>query len=482
MQTWVDGRVLRVGSEMGPVTIVARRGTPGLDTALDLLARNDVAHRLVDLDRDPLARLLDVGSLRGRRLPLVLRPDGSCLEGLDGYVEPVPGRVQPENADRYLASARWRTALAQHVGLSTRPAHNLYDVVIVGAGPAGLTAAVYAASEGLRALVVERHAPGGQAGTSSRIENYPGFPEGVSGGELADSTHRQARRLGAEFVVGVEIESAQPETDRTVLVNLTSGSTVKAHTGVIATGVAYRQLGSAGVDDFLGRGVHYGASTEWAPGYRDRPVIVVGGANSAGQAALHLADYARHVTMVVRGRSLAERMSNYLVERIESHERITVRTRSAIASAEGRTALERVVVEGPKGQDVLDADGLFVLIGGAPLTAGVGDWLRCDDRGYIMTGPDLRRAADHDWWSLDRDPLFLESSQPGLFVAGDVRHGSIKRVASAVGEGAMAVALVHKYLETLEGESRRATQPAVGDVSRQQQPGHPARNETKGAS
>jgi thioredoxin reductase (NADPH) len=306
--------------------------------------------------------------------------------------------------------------------------------VIVGAGPAGLTAAVYAPSEGLRCLVVERQAPGGQAGTSSRIENYPGFSEGVSGGELADCTYHQARRLGAEFVIGVEIESAQPEPDRTVRVNLTSGSAVSARTGVIATGVAYRQLDRPGVEDFLGRGVHYGASTEGAPGYRDRPVVVVGGANSAGQAALHLAGYARDVTMVVRGKSLAEKTSSYLVERIEAHDRITVRTRSAIARAEGRASLERVVVAGPDGDEVLDANGLFVLIGGAPLTAGVGDWLRCDEQGYFMTGPDLRVAADRTWWPLDRDPLFLESGQPGLFVAGDVRHGSIKRVASAVGE------------------------------------------------
>jgi thioredoxin reductase (NADPH) len=441
----------------GPVTIVARRGTPGLDTARDLLAQNEVPHRWVDLDRDPLARLLDPRTLRGRRLPVVLFPDGSCLEGLDDYLEPVPGHEVPENADRYLASFQWRAALARRAGLPTVPAHKHYDVVIVGAGPAGLTAAVYAASEGLRALVVERLAPGGQAGTSSRIENYPGFPEGVSGGQLADFTYRQARRLGAEFVVGVDIDSAHPQPDGTVSVNLSGGASVTTDTGVVATGVDYRHLEGAGVDDFLGRGVHYGSSAGVASDYRDCRVVVVGGANSAGQAALHLAGYARHVTMVVRGRSLEKIMSRYLIERIEAHDRITVRTQSAISRAEGRTSLERIVVSGPEGDEVLDADGLFVLIGGAPLTGKIADWLRCDDRGYLMTGPDLLGTPDRGWWPLDRDPLFLESSQPGVFVAGDVRYGSMKRVASAVGEGAMAIALVHSYLETRDAESRRAS-------------------------
>ena len=441
----------------GPVTIVARRGNPGLDTARDLLAQNEVPHRWVDLDRDPLARLLDPRTLRGRRLPVVLFPDGSCLEGLDDYLEPVPGHEVPENADRYLASFQWRAALARRAGLPTVPAHKHYDVVIVGAGPAGLTAAVYAASEGLRALVVERLAPGGQAGTSSRIENYPGFPEGVSGGQLADFTYRQARRLGAEFVVGVDIDSAHPQPDGTVSVNLSGGASVTTDTGVVATGVDYRHLEGAGVDDFLGRGVHYGSSAGVASDYRDCRVVVVGGANSAGQAALHLAGYARHVTMVVRGRSLEKIMSRYLIERIESHDRITVRTQSAISRAEGRTSLERIVVSGPEGDEVLDADGLFVLIGGAPLTGKIADWLRCDDRGYLMTGPDLLGTPDRGWWPLDRDPLFLESSQPGVFVAGDVRYGSMKRVASAVGEGAMGIALFPSYLETLEAESRRAS-------------------------
>ena len=219
-------------------------------------------------------------------------------------------------------------------------------MVIVGAGPAGLTAAVYAASEGLLTLVCERHAPGGQAGTSSRIENYPGFPDGVGGAELAAGTYQQARRLGAEFLIGVEIESAHPEPDQTVDVTLTSGAQLRGRSGVIATGVAYRRLDAAGVQQFVGRGVHYGSATDAAATYRGRCVIVVGGANSAGQAALHLAAHARHVTMLVRSESLARAMSRYLVDRIESHEQITVRTNKRVTRAEGSDWLERVVKRG----------------------------------------------------------------------------------------------------------------------------------------
>jgi thioredoxin reductase (NADPH) len=436
---------------VGP-TIVGRRSTPGADAARELLARNDVPHRWVDLDRDPLAPLLETESLSAGRLPLVLFPDGTQLEGPEDYTELVSGRTQGVARERYLASARWRAELAARAGLPTTPTDELYDVVIVGAGPAGLTAAVYAASEGLRTLVCERHAPGGQAGTSSRIENYPGFPDGVGGAELAAGTYQQARRLGAEFLFGVEIESAHPESDQIIDITLTSGSELRGRSGVIATGVAYRQLNAPGVEQFVGRGVHYGSATDAAPTYGDGHVIVVGGANSAGQAALHLATYARQVTMLVRGESLAQAMSRYLVDRIEAHERITVRTSTHVSQADGGDWLERVVIAGPDGEESLDAGGMFVLIGGEPLTAGVEDWLRCDAGGYLMTGPDLHAEADRSWWPLARDPLFLESSQPGLFVAGDIRHGSIKRVASAVGEGAMSIALVHSYLATLDGD------------------------------
>ena len=435
---------------VGP-TIVGRRTTPGADAARDLLTRNEVFHRWVDLDSDPLVPLLETESLNAGRLPLVLFPDGTRLEGPEVYIELISGQTEGVTRERYLASAHWRAELAGRAGLPTAPSHELYDVVIVGAGPAGLTAAVYAASEGLRTLVCERHAPGGQAGTSSRIENYPGFPEGIGGAELAAGTYRQARRLGAEFLIGVEIESAHPGSDQIIGLTLTSGAELRGRSGVIATGVAYRQLDAPGVEQLVGRGVHYGSATDAAPTYAGGHVVVVGGANSAGQAALHLATYAKHLTMLVRGESLARGMSRYLVDRIEAHERIAVLTSTHVSRVEGGDWLERVVVVGPDGEASLDAGGMFVLIGGKPFTAGIEDWLRCDAGGYLMTGPALYAAADRSWWPLARDPLFLESSQPGLFVAGDVRHGSIKRVASAVGDGATSIALVHSYLATLDG-------------------------------
>ena len=356
-------------------------------------------------------------------------------------------------ASDYQASLLWRTELATRAGLPTNPEHEDYDLVVLGAGPAGLTAAVYAASEGQRTLIVEFDAPGGQAGTSSRIENYPGFPDGVSGAELADGAYRQAQRLGAEFLIGVLVVHARPQPDGSVEVEFSSGSTIRARSGLIATGVAYRRLDIPGIEELIGRGVRYGSSSGGAAGYEGQRVAVVGGANSAGQAALHLADHAARVTMLVRGDSLDRAMSRYLVDRIEQHDRITVRTGTAVVGGDGRDRLESVAIEGAEGDQTLPIDALFVLIGAEPLTAGVEDWLRCDDRGYFVTGPDLLQSSGRSWWPLERDPLFLESSQPGLFVAGDVRHGSIKRVASAVGEGAMAASLIHAYLAALDGDT-----------------------------
>jgi thioredoxin reductase len=284
-----------------------------------------------------------------------------------------PARTPPDAAEAYLSSGRCRSELARRAGLCTAPEHELYDVLVIGAGPAGLTAAVYAASEGLRTLVLERVAPGGQAGTSARIENYPGFPEGVSGADLARGAHRQAVRFGAE--------------------------------------------------------------------------ILVGGANSAGQAALHLAAHTRSVIMVVRADSLRAGMSRDLVDRICATANITVLTGTCVVGAAGAPRLQTVAVADRNGHErEVRADAMYVLIGGQPLTAGVEGWLSRDTGGYPMTGADLRRDGANGRWPLGRDALPLESSQPGVFIAGDVRHGSIKRVASAVGEGAMAIALVHTYL------------------------------------
>ena len=284
-----------------PVTLFGRRGQAAAETAREFLRRNQVPVRWVDLDLDPLAALLSDRELEAAKQPMALFADGSRLEAPEHYAEPMPGRLDPGRASDYQASLLWRTELATRAGLPTNPEHDDYDLVVLGAGPAGLTAAVYAASEGQRTLIVEFDAPGGQAGASSRIENYPGFPDGVSGAELADSAYRQAQRLGAEFLIGVLVVHARPQPDGSVEVEFSSGSTIRARSGLIATGVAYRRLDIPGIEELIGRGVRYGSSSGGAAGYEGQRVVVVGGANSAGQAALHLADHAARVTMLVRG-------------------------------------------------------------------------------------------------------------------------------------------------------------------------------------
>jgi thioredoxin reductase (NADPH) len=464
--------------------LIATATTPGAADTREFLQRNGVRFHWVDLERDPLVRLL-LGEhhLHDLRLPCVVFEDGSTLEAPTRYV-PVrffqrfqaggePPSVEEQQA--YVETSRWRSELSERAGLLTRPRHDEYDVLVLGAGPAGLTAALYAASEGLRVVVLEALAPGGQAGTSSRIENYPGFPQGISGGELAASTHEQAVRLGAEILVVAELHhittrrgrfrpdqpdlrsDRQPLDDALAGVELTNGAAFRTRAAVVATGVHYRLLEAEGVERLIGAGVFYGSSPSEAPLYRDGEVVVVGGANSAGQAALHLAEFARRVTMVVRGDSLAKAMSQYLVERLEAHDRIEVRTKSRVTDARGADQLETVVVADDAREEnrELPADALFILIGGQPLTAGVEGWLRRDEHGFLMTGPDLLEdGRTGRWWPLERDPMFLESSEPGVFVAGDVRHGSIKRVASAVGEGAMAIALTHRFLSAPQNAGR----------------------------
>jgi thioredoxin reductase (NADPH) len=428
-----------------PVTLFGRRGDPAADAAREFLERTKVALRWIDLDRDPIVDLLASAELEAARLPLAIFPDGSRLEGPELWVERTIG-LDPSVREQYRASRRWQAAIAAGAGLPTRPEHDTYDVAIVGAGPAGLTAAVYAASEGLRTLVTEWSVPGGQAGTSSRIENYPGFPDGISGAELAGGAYKQARRFGAEVLIGAGAMGARPADGGMLEVEVASGATVRARSMIIAGGVVYRRLQAPGVEDLIGRGVHYGSAPGEAPMYRGRQVVIVGAANSAGQAAIHLADKGAHVTVLCRGDGLGRAMSRYLVERVEGHERIAVRTHTVVAEARGERWLSELAVDGPGGADTLPADALYVLIGGAPLTLAVSRWLRCDRHGYILAGPDLLREGDLDGWPLDREPMFLEASHPGVFVAGDVRHGSVKRVASAVGDGAMAVSLVHAHL------------------------------------
>ena len=449
------------------VSMIGSGSAPAMLAARALLVGNGVTHRWIDIDADPVGRLLAENVHLGAERPVAVFADGSQLPAPEEFVDPtpsrvaeqapaitqqrvgmvVPARVGPQRAEAYLTSAQWRSELAHRAGLRTRPERDLYDVVIVGAGPAGLTAAVYAASEGLHTVVLERVAPGGQAGTSSRIENYPGFPQGVSGAELTDGAHQQALRFGAEILVGVEIIRAEPYPDGSFELSLSGGGHFRARSGVIATGVAYRRLDAPGVEELIGCGVSYGSAPARAAGHQDHDVVLVGGANSAGQAALHLADYARSVTMIIRADSLEAGMSRYLVDRVSAHPKITVLTGTRVIAASGQAWLEHVTVADREGQQrELVADAMYVLIGGQPLTVGVEGWLRRDEGGYLMTGPDLHRDSQTAWWPLTRDPLPLESSQPGVFVAGDVRHGSVKRVASAVGEGAMAIALLHTYL------------------------------------
>lgn len=345
--------------------------------------------------------------------------------------------------------------LAARVGLATTPTAEFYDLVVIGGGPAGLGAAVYGASEGLRTVLVERSATGGQAGQSSRIENYLGFPDGVSGAQLIDRARRQAGRFGAEILTAREVTGLEVGGPARV-VRFSDGSAVAAHSVILATGVSYRQLRAPGCADLTGRGVYYGSSLTEASSCEGQDVYVVGGANSAGQAAVYLARGAKSVTLLVRGASLTTSMSYYLIQQIEETPNITVRLGTVLEAAHGTDHLEQLTLrdasagsDGSAGAtEVVDAQWVFVFIGAAPLT----DWLEGtvlrDEHGFILAGPDLTPdGRPPAAWELDRPPYHLETSVPGVFVAGDARAQSAKRVASAVGEGAMAVMLVHRYLE-----------------------------------
>jgi thioredoxin reductase (NADPH) len=335
--------------------------------------------------------------------------------------------------------------LASQLGIPTRPTHDHYDLVIVGGGPAGLAAAVYGSSEGLSTVMIERVAPGGQAGQSPRIDNYLGFHAGLSGSELTRRAIIQARRFGAEIVRPRDVIGIEWQDDDRIL-RLSDRTTLSARSVLIATGVSYRRLTAPGVPELLGAGVYYGASPRDAQDRVDQHVFIVGGANSAGQSALNFARYARKVTILVRADSLAKGMSQYLVDQIEAAGNIEVLTRTELAAAHGSDRLESLILkrDGDGTTEPVPADAVFIFIGAQPRTEWLQGKLIADERGFLVSGRDLGgRPAD---WPLDRDPYVLESCMPGVFVAGDVRHGSIKRVASAVGEGSMAVQLIHQYL------------------------------------
>ena len=432
------------------ITVITGPNAPASGAARDFLVRNRVPHQWLDLETDPLAKFCDLGRrLAGCRLPAVLFEDGTMLEAPETFQQPGPGIVSEAHRLATIKTMYWRTELATRAGLPTRPSRDKYDLFVLGGGPAGLTAAVYAASEGLRTLLVEREAPGGQAGTSSLIENYLGFPEGVSGAELAERALAQAKRFGVEILSGVFALGRPGTKGEKPQITLSSNADVHATSTVLAMGIAWRILAGPGLDTFVGRGITYGSSPGEAAALAGKTVMVVGAGNSVGQAALHLAKVAARVTIVARADSLAKSMSHYLIERIKDASNVDVLTDANVIAADGDMRLAAVVVRTRDEERRMPVDALFILIGGDPLTEAVEGWLRRDEHGYLMTGADLLTGTDRRrWWPLERDPMPLESSEPGAFVAGDLRHGSVKRVASAVGEGAMAIQLVHRYLAT----------------------------------
>ena len=407
--------------------IVGHRWSARSSQVREFLARNQVPYRWYASDEPVGERLLAAAGADGRRLPVVITPDGEAL-------------VEPEDAE-----------LASRVGLATTPSKDFYDLVVIGGGPAGLGAAVYGASEGLRTVLVERTATGGQAGQSSRIENYLGFPDGVSGAQLTDRARRQAAKFGAEVlttrdVVGLEVNGSARS------VRFADGSTIDAHTVILATGVSYRRLAAPGLDEMTGRGVYYGSALTEAAACSGQDVFIVGGANSAGQAAVYLSRGARSVTILVRGPSLERSMSFYLIQQIENIPKISVRTCTEVIRADGGDHLETLTLRNTAtgATETVSAQWMFLFIGAAPLTDWLDHVVERDERGFVVSGPDLSVEGQRPrGWELDRPPYHLETSVPGVFVAGDARSESAKRVASAVGEGAMAVMLVHRYLEKL---------------------------------
>ncbi len=405
--------------------VVGHRWSARSSEVREFLARNQVPYRWYNSDEPEGQRLLDAAGADGRSLPVVITQEGEPL-------------IEPTDAE-----------LASRVGLATTPAKDFYDLIVIGGGPAGLGAAVYGASEGLRTVLVERTATGGQAGQSSRIENYLGFPDGVSGAQLTDRARRQATKFGAEVlttrdVVGLEVRGSARR------VRFADDTSIDAHTVILATGVSYRMLDAPGLSELTGRGVYYGSALTEASACLGQDVYVVGGANSAGQAAVYLSRHAKSVTILVRGSSLEKSMSYYLIKQIEDIPNIKVRTCTEVIGASGEDHLEQLTLrDTAKGSvETVDAQLLFLFIGAAPLT----DWLDGivvrDRTGFVVAGPDLSVAGERPrGWDLDRMPYHLETSVPGVFVAGDARAESAKRVASAVGEGALAVMLVHRYLE-----------------------------------
>lgn len=408
------------------IRVVGNRWSPQSHQVKDFLARNQIPYQWMDIEIEEEARRLVeyAESDKQAQLPLVLFPDGSRL-------------VQPSNVQ-----------VAEKIGLRTQAERPFYDLAIIGAGPAGLAAAVYGASEGLSTVMIEREAPGGQAGSSSRIENYLGFPVGLSGADLARRAVTQARRFGVEILTPQEVTGVRVE-DPYRIIKLADGSEISCHALLVATGVSWRKLDVPGIEKLTGAGVYYGAAQTEAIACSGEEVYIVGGANSAGQAAMYFSKYARKVIMLVRADSLAKSMSQYLIDQIAETENITVQVRSSVVEVKGETSLEGITIAnvdtGEK--ETVPATSLFIFIGAQPATDWLDGVVERDERGFILSGPDLMRERRRPrGWTLDRDPFLLETNIPGIFVAGDVRYKSVKRVASGVGEGSISVQFIHQYL------------------------------------
>jgi thioredoxin reductase (NADPH) len=411
--------------------VLGHRWSPGSYALRDFLARNQVPYRWFDVetaDRDAEVRHLSKAlGAEPSQLPMVVFPDGSSLAA--------PGA----------------TELAERLGLRVRADLAFYDLVIVGGGPAGLAAAVYGASEGLKTVMIEREAPGGQAGMSSRIENYLGFPSGLSGGDLARRAVAQAKRFGVEILAPQEAQAVRVEGPLR-MVKLADGSELGCKVLLLAMGVAYRKLDVPGAERLQGSGVYYGSAMTEAMACQGEDVYIIGGANSAGQAAMHFSKYARQVVMLVRGASLSATMSQYLIDQIKQTQNIQVETRARVVEVHGEARLEAISIYcGDSGRsENVPANSLFVFIGAEPNTDWLAGVVERDERGFILTGNDLMRDGKRPrGWPLDRDPYLPETSVPGIFAVGDVRHGSVKRVASGVGEGSIAVQFVHQYLSAV---------------------------------